>query len=38
MATLVGNDHSVRREGETPELVAKYLTHIGRDKLLVHEE
>ena len=38
MAATVANDHSVRREGETPELLAKYLAHIGQDELLTHVE
>ncbi|MDQ3912969.1 MAG: RNA polymerase sigma factor RpoD/SigA, partial [Actinomycetota bacterium] len=27
-----------KREGETPELLAKYLAHIGRGGLLTHQE
>ncbi len=38
MAATVANDHPVRREGETPELLAKYLAHIGQDELLTHVE
>ena len=26
------------REGETPELLAKYLSHIGQGNLLTHQE
>ena len=28
----------VERESETPELLAKYLEHIGQGKLLTHQE
>ncbi|HKZ27082.1 MAG TPA: sigma-70 family RNA polymerase sigma factor, partial [Rubrobacteraceae bacterium] len=28
----------VEREGETPELLAKYLSHIGQGNLLTHQE
>ena len=38
MATTVANDHPVRREGETSELLATYLAHIGQDELLTHVE
>ncbi len=38
MAATVANYHPVRREGETPELLAKYLAHIGQDELLTHVE
>jgi RNA polymerase primary sigma factor len=38
VAVLVGNDYFIRRDGETPELLAKYLRHIGQGELLTHAE
>ncbi|MDQ3912997.1 MAG: RNA polymerase sigma factor RpoD/SigA, partial [Actinomycetota bacterium] len=40
MATLEKRTEGTRveREGETPELLAKYLAHIGRGGLLTHQE
>ena len=31
-------NNRVEREGETPELLAKYLSHIGQGNLLTHQE
>jgi RNA polymerase primary sigma factor len=34
----LGTNAKVEREAETPELLAKYLAHIGQGNLLTHEE
>ena len=31
-------DQKIERESETPELLAKYLAHIGQGSLLTHQE
>jgi RNA polymerase primary sigma factor len=31
-------NNRVEREGETPELLGKYLSHIGQGNLLTHQE
>ena len=38
MAATTTDDQSVWRKGETPELLAKYLAHIGQGDLLTHME
>jgi RNA polymerase primary sigma factor len=38
MAATVTDNQSVWRKGETPELLAKYLAHIGQGDLLTHVE
>jgi RNA polymerase primary sigma factor len=38
MAATVSRDHLTRGEGETPELLARYLAYIGRGNLLTHAE
>ena len=38
MVAITASNYPVRREGETPELLARYLAHIGQGNLLTHAE